>query len=311
MKTRTILAIVAVLLALGLIGTGIWGFGLKDKAASLTSANEKMSAEISDLNKLKKDLEAEVDELETAYTNLSQENSDLQTNVEEAEKKVKRREATIRSLRKELAKTNEVANETGSNLRYQITNLMNAKSALETSIRDLQSENDSLRNVAGQLQQDLSKARNENTELASLNKTMDDELARLTLANFKASAFRVEVQNKKGTKVTSKSRRARKLAVSFDLTGVPTEYQGVRPVYLVITDEKATPIKITNPIQAEVMVNGQTMQLQAAEAKEVNIEANQRLSFSHDLNEKLTSGYYRVVAYTDIGLLGATSFRLR
>ncbi|MEL6926433.1 MAG: hypothetical protein AAFO94_20485 [Bacteroidota bacterium] len=78
-----------------------------------------------------------------------------------------------------------------------------------------------------------------------------------------------------------------------------------------ITDEKATPIKLTNPIQAEVSVNGQTMQLQAAEAKEVNIEANQRLSFSHDLSEKLGSGYYRVVAYTDIGLLGATSFRLR
>ena len=85
----------------------------------------------------------------------------------------------------------------------------------------------------------------------------------------------------------------------------------MRPLYLVVTDDKGTPIKDSNPIQAKVVVNGQDMDIQAVKVQEVNIEESQRLSFSHDLEEKLTTGYYRVAVYTDIGLLGASSFRLR
>ena len=144
-----------------------------------------------------------------------------------------------------------------------------------------------------------------------MNNSIQDEVKKLTLANFKASAFRVEVEKKRGSKATAKSRKAKRIKVSFDLTNVPEEYQGVRPLYLVISDDKATPIKLDNPIKAQIQVNGQTTDIIAAESKEINVTDNQRLSFSHDLAEKLGSGYYRVALYTDIGLLGANSFRLR
>ncbi|MDX1667003.1 MAG: hypothetical protein R3350_07230 [Saprospiraceae bacterium] len=140
---------------------------------------------------------------------------------------------------------------------------------------------------------------------------MEEEVNRLTLANFKASAFQVELE-RKNDKVTSKARRARRIIITFDLTNVPEEYQGVRPLYLVINDEKATPIVSTeDAINTEVMINGEVVDLVAAEAKEVDIAENQRLAFTHDLSDKLEPGYYRAAVYTDIGLLGAASFRLR
>jgi len=139
---------------------------------------------------------------------------------------------------------------------------------------------------------------------------MQGEIENLTLANFKASAFQV-VLEKKNKKATAKSRRARRLKASFDLTEVPAKYQGVRPIYLVITDETSSPIKLDNPIKAQVMVNDQATDIIAAEQKEISIEANQRISFTHDLSSKLKKGYYRVIAYTDIGILGTSNFRLR
>ena len=145
--------------------------------------------------------------------------------------------------------------------------------------------------------------------LSNLNQTIQGELRRLTLANFKATAFQVEVEGRRPV-ATSRSGKARRVLVTFDLTGVPTEYQGIRPLYLVITNDKGVPVGGSD-IQAKSVVNGQVMDLLAVKAKDVNITANQRLSFTHDLEDRLRSGFYRVSVYTDIGLLGAASFRLQ
>ena len=139
---------------------------------------------------------------------------------------------------------------------------------------------------------------------------MEEELKKLTLSNFKASAFQVEVERKK-PKVTARARAARRVLVTFDLTEVPTEYHGIRPVYMAVTDKNGNPIQTDNPIQAKVVVNDQTMDLIAVKSKNVNVTESQRLSFTHDLSPRLASGYYRVSVYTDIGLLGSSTFRLR
>jgi integrase len=138
---------------------------------------------------------------------------------------------------------------------------------------------------------------------------MQSELKRLTLANFKASGFQVEVEARK-PKATATAGKARRVKVSFDLVDVPQEYQGLRPVYLVITDDKGVPIQGSN-IQSKAVVNGASMDIMAVKAKDVNITATQRLSFTHELEEKLRDGFYRVSAFTDIGMLGASSFRLQ
>lgn len=306
MKTRDIFIVVTVILSLLLLIAAWWGFSQRQTNQQLQSHNETLTKEISDLEELKVELQSEVDSLEMAYESLSLENDSLANSLTDAEMRLDKKDATI-------AKLNKSSNSSQaeiSNLRAEIQALLEAKAMLESSIIVLQAENDSLRIRTGSLEADLGTAKEENAALANLNRTMQGEMDRLTLANFKATAFQVEVEGRK-PKVTSKSKRAKRILVSFDLTNVPQIYQGVRPLYLVITNDKATPIKLENPIHATVSVNGQVNEILAAEAKEVKIEESQRLSFSHDLDDKLKSGFYRVIVYTDIGLLGASNFRLR
>lgn len=300
-KKGLIILIILLLLLLGWAGYSAYSNSNKNK--ELSAQNSTLSSQMADLNSLKDKLASEVDSLQTAYEALASENESLQTSKEEAEKTVAEKEAVIRKLQK------QTKSESG-NLKEQIQQLLADKTKLEQSIFQLQEENDSLRTLTGQLTADLAVSKSENQALTDLNSTIQEELKRLTLANFKASAFRVEVEQKK-PKVTAKSRRARRILISFDLMDVAPKYQGVRPVYLVITDDKGTPIKESNPVMAKVTVNGQNMDIQAVQAKEIDIEGSQRLSFAHDLEDKLKTGFYRVAVYTDVGLLGASSFRLR
>jgi prefoldin subunit 5 len=303
MNYRQGLTILIILLLLLLMGVGYWGYSNYNAKKEMETSNTELNAKIGDLTSLRDGLERQVDSLEQAYTSLAQENESLKGSAAEAQKKVAEQAAAIKKIRKQ--STSETAN-----LKAQIEDLLKAKAMLENSISSLREENDSLRMLTGQLTADLASAKSENEALATLNRTVQDELKRLTLANFKASAFRVEVERKK-PKATAKAGRARRILVSFDLTGVAQQYRGLRPLFLVITDDKGTPIKESTPIQAKVNVNGQDMDIQAVKKQEVNVVENQRLSFSHELEDKLKSGYYRVAVYTDIGLLGAASFRLQ
>lgn len=303
MKAKQGLTILAVILGILLLLTVWWGYQQSKERTNLLVQNEQMNAQLVDLESLKGDLEQEIDSLAEAYEVLASENETLQGSLTEAEDRASKNASAIRRLRgQNAAELN--------NLRGEIQQLLAVKAELESNINNLQMENDSLRTRTGVLEQDLNVAREENSALNTLNATIQDELKALTLANFKASAFQVELE-RKSSKVTSKSRRARRIRVTFDLTNVPEEYQGTKSLYLVITDETGTPIKTSNPIQASAVVNGQKMDLIAVKAKDVNVEGNQRLSFTHDLEEKLRAGYYRASVFTDIGLLGATSFRLR
>jgi peptidoglycan hydrolase CwlO-like protein len=303
MNSRQGLTIIIVILLLLLMGAAYWGYTTNQDKKALTEQNEQLNQQMGDLTALKENLQTEVDSLQNAYASLAEENESLQGSVDNAQHKIAEKEAIIRRLKKQTATAN-------NSLQVQIQELLGVKAELETSINNLQVENDSLFALTGQLTADLAQAKTENEALANLNKTIQEELKRLTLANFKASAFRVEVE-KRRPKATAKARRAKRLQVSFDLTGVVAKYQGVRPVYLVVTDDKGTPIKTENPIMAKVNVNNSLMDIQAVKEQDVNIGENQRLSFSYDLKEKLRPGYYRVAVYTDIGLLGAASFRLQ
>ncbi|MFT4759778.1 MAG: chromosome segregation ATPase [Paraglaciecola sp.] len=300
------LMILAVILALFLLGLGWYAWSLTADKKELTSQNTALNTEMSELNMLKADLESEVDSLESAFADLAEENQLLEGSLADAEQEIKNQNVATRRARRDV----KVAAEDNSGLRAQIEGLISAKSELQSQINSLQAENEALKLQNEELKGNLDNAQEENAALAAMNKTIQEEIGRLTLANFKAGAFRVEIK-KGNTKATAKSRRARKLAVSFDLTNVPEKYQGVKTLYLVVTDDKGTPIKNSNPINAEVKVNGQAMNISAVKTKEVNIGQSQRLSFDQDLENKLRSGYYRVAVYTDIGLLGASSVRLR
>jgi chromosome segregation ATPase len=303
MKQQQVLIAVAVILALLLIGSGIWGFQQSKARKSLESQNTELTGTVDELEELRAELVADVDSLTQEYYTVTEQNSELEGSLAQAQEAISQKEAAIRNIK---ASTSSEIN----SLRAQIQELIDLKAALESDISNVQAQNDSLRTVAGQLESDLQFAEEENEALSALNRSIEDEVDRLTLANFKASAFEVTME-KGNDKITAKARRARAIRTSFDLTNVPAEYQGLRTIYLVITDDKGNPIDAKNPIKAQTVANGQKMDIIAVKAKDEDITANQRLSFVYDLEDKLDPGYYRVAIYTDIGLLGASSVRLR
>lgn len=307
MNARNILAVIALILAILLAWTWNQKSGLSSTISEMETKNKDLSSKVGDLETLKSDLQAQVDSLATAYNDLSDENATLTTSIAAEKSRVRRKNAAI----KKIEAAQQVSISENNSLQAQISSLLAAKSQLEANISDLQSENADLRDKLGMAEASLTKAQDDNAALDKLNNAMQAEIGNLTLANFKASAFQVEVQKRRNEKVTAKSRLAKRIKASFDLTNVPEKYQGVRPIYLVITDETSNPIFLEAPIKATVSVNGQDSQIIAAEKKEVNIKENQRLSFNHKLGKRLKKGFYRIIAYTDIGVLGASTIRLR
>jgi len=311
MNARNVLGIVAAILALLLSWTTYKSCNLSKSIEEVEAKNVSLTQKVGDLEQLKTDLRTQVDSLETAYNSLSEENATLATSVEEEKARNRRKNATIKKLKAAQEASSVTAANENASLQAQISALLAAKSQLESNISDLQTENASLKDKLGMAEASLTKAQDDNSALDKLNKAMQSEISNLTLANFKATAFQVEIEKRRGQKVTAKSRLAKRIKATFDLTDVPEKYQGVRPIYLSITDATANPIYLENPIKATVSVNGQDSQIIAAEQKEINIKENQRVSFNHKLGKRLRKGFYRVVVYTDIGVLGASTIRLR
>ena len=279
---------------------------VESQVAGLTAKNTSLSSEIEGVQGLKAELEQQVRELEGKYSDLANENESLKGSVKDAKSEIYKRRNVITQLKEDMqAKDGEMAS-----LRAQISSLMGVKSQLESEITSLKTENANLKQENQKLVADLKISTEEKAELARLNATIQEEVANLTLDNFKANGFTVEVE-KGNTKATAKSRLAKKVSVSFDLVGVPEKYQGVRDLYLVITDESGVPIKKTNPIATTVSLNGQTTDIMAISKQSIDIAESQRLNFVHDLEEKLKKGFYRASVYSNIGLLGSSSFRLR
>lgn len=301
------LGIIALLLFLALIGTVIWGFGKANQVTELSEANVANEAEVEQMTLLRDRLAAEVETLSAQYTEVTATNEELQGQLTTAQQELRRTQSAYQRALKVNANDKEVAFE----MRKQIEDLITVRSDLERSIRVVASQNDSLLTANTLLKNRLGVSEDENRQLAELNRRMESEIGDLTLKNFKATAFQVDLLQRGGEKLTAKSGRVRRIVVSFDLTSVPAQYQGVRPLYLVITDQAGTPIGGTDIIPVKATVNGQQMDLKPVRSKDINVEDSQRINLTYDLEDKLASGFYRAQVFTDIGLLGASSFRLR
>lgn len=292
-----------VILAVLFIAAVIWGLTQNSQRKELEGVREELEGTVQELEGLRTDLLSEVDSLQGEYTVLAEQNGELQGDLTQAQETIAQKEAAIRNIR---AKSSSEVNA----LRAEIQELMSLKDELQTNIQGLVAENESLREAMGLMEGELTASQEEIEQLNNIRKTIEEENDRLTLENFKAAAFQVELE-KGNEKVTSKARRVRTIRVSFDLTGVPDDLQGLRTLYLTINDDKGTPIAAVNPVQTKTIVNNQEMPIIAVKAKDVDIAENQRLSFVYDLEEKLDPGYYRVSIFTEIGMLGSSSIRLR
>lgn len=311
MNKRTLTAI-AIILGLLFLGSLFWGLSNNSK---LTEANAQMSEEVDQLSLLRDKLTREVDSLGTAYEAAAADNVELQGQLAEAQDQAKRALYDMRQAQKSRRNDNEVAYQ----MRVQIEDLIQTRATLERSISELKAENDQLRKDNVSLRRDLSEAKTQayNFEkkadnLETMTKSMEAEIERMTLGAFKATAIQVDLfRGNKGTKVTSDASRVKRMNVSFDLVDVPSEFLGVRPIYLVLTDQSGTPVVSQNPVRAKVIVNGAEMDLIALEGRDVNVERTQRISFTHELDVKLAAGFYRAQIFTDLGLLGSANVQLR
>ncbi|MEZ4984746.1 MAG: hypothetical protein R2795_06880 [Saprospiraceae bacterium] len=297
------LTIAVVVLALALLGSLIWGFNKNSEANTLETDNAEVKEALDAMTQLRDQLAREVDSLAGEYDLLASENVELNGQLAGSRDELANVQAALsKAKRNSAAEIND--------LRAQIEALQSARGDLQSSISALETENASLREQMGILETDLASSRQQNEQLTNLATSMEGEIKKLTYDNFKASGFQVTPEVNRGNP-TSKSGRARRVVVSFDVANVPAEFQGVRPLYLTITDDKGTPIPRTKYINTSIVVNGQRQDIMAVEAREENLGADQRITFTHELENKLDEGYYRAAIYTDIGFLGSAQFRMQ
>lgn len=301
-KTGFIVAIV--LLAIALIGTLIWGSGNSSEVDQLESDKMAINASLEEMTELRDVLAAEVDSMVMEYGQLATENNNLQGQMAQSQEELNVAKSALSRAR------NSAASQL-KDLRNQIQELQDAKQGLQLNMDRMMAQNDSLRQEIGVLEGNLAMSAEENNMLNEMNIQKGNQIDDLTYKSFKATSFEISPQVKGGN-ASSKSSRVRRITASFDLENVPDAYQGTRPIYLVITDATGTPIPRTDYVSTTIRpMNGQPQDIMAVEVKEEELAASQRLTFTHELENKLDAGSYTLSAYTDIGLLGSSTFRLR
>lgn len=289
-----------------LIISAILGYFFWQKSRNMISESQERQATLDSLTQVKAVIESELDSLSMAYSNLRTENESLQGKVTNTASIIEQKEITIKQIKASSAKNLE-------ELRKQVSDLQKAKTEYETIVTVLRQENEQLKAENARLTGENEQLKGEKQQLSGqvtdLAKQLEEQIRKTQSATFKASSFRVEVE-RRNDKLTTKARRARELLVSFDLADVPQPYQGPQKLYLVITDDKGVPIAAKNPTKTTVYAPTGPVEIMAQQVKQVVLESTQRMSFAHQLEDKLKSGNYVVAIYCDKGLLGASSFRV-
>lgn len=303
MNNRTVSIAAIVLFLLTLIGV----IYLWTQNKQLKQSNETYISEVDSLTSVKYELLGEIDSIQGAFERMSVRSDSLSGSLAKAEQTI----SELNRIRRKSSADLE-------SLRREINQLRSLKGDLEATVAQLQEDNQRLTAENEQLTVQLEESETRNEQLTSItqdlqeaNQSLLDEMNRLKAASVKANGFQVDVLRNSG-KPTTSGRRADVIEASFDVTDVPREYQGLHTVYLIISDANGTPIQSLNPVRARLTVNGEVAEIEAQQAKEVNLTTSQRLSFKHEIQERrLTPGYYRVAIYSDMGFLGSAGFQLR
>ncbi len=289
-----------------LILSAILGWFFWQKSRTVLSESKERQILLDSLTNVKLKIERELDSLSYAYSDLRTENESLQGKVTNTAALIEQKEIVIKQIKASNAKNLE-------ELRKQVEDLQKTKTEYETIITVLRQENAQLKEENARLTGENEQLKGEKEQLSGqvtdLAKQLEEQIRKTQSATFKASSFRVEVE-RRNDKLTTKAKRARELLVSFDLADVPQPFQGPQKLYLVITDDKGSPVASKNPTKTTVYAPTGPVEIMAQQVKQVVLESTQRMSFVHKLEEKLKSGNYVVAIYCDKGLLGASSFRL-
>lgn len=302
---RTYGIVMTVLFILALAGFLITYFGKNKVIAETSSERDELLIE-------RTNLERDLDSLQNVLQLASAENDSLEGSLSELQSLIQEKDALVSRLRAQSANT-------AKGLQNEINQLRQLRGELEGAIGQLQEENATLRAENKRLTAENEQLTTERGQLSSqvedlnkFNQTLQDQVAKLTRAGIKASAFRVDVETR-SDKLTAKARRTREIAITFDLVDLPEEYQGEHTLYLVLTDVNGAllPIEGTMTSANIPTPSGNALQIQAQQTKDVNLSRAQRLSFNYPVEDRLKAGTYVATVYADFGILGSSSFRLR
>lgn len=300
---QRIISIIAILLLVVSTAVGIYFWR---KASNAGAENSRLTESVESLEAEKLRLEQQLDSLSLSYNDLRTENEDLSGKLASSSDLIAQKDAALKKIK---SQNKRQLNE----LRTQVEELRHLKIEYETLITAIQVENEQLKAENQRLTDENQQLQSENSNLSGqvddLAKKLEDQIRKTQSAKFKASSFRVEV-GRRNDKLTVRAKKAREVTVSFDLIDVPSNYQGAQHLYLSITDDKGQPIAAANPIKTTVEAPSGTISIVAQQVKAVSLGETQRLSFNYKLDEKLKRGNYVAAIYCNVGLLGASSFRL-
>jgi chromosome segregation ATPase len=288
-NTKSIIGLAAVLLLFA-IGWGIYqSFAKQEKVRTIKMLDTKVVS----LENQRDSMKIRVDSLEKIYAQVSKDYVVLEDAIDKAKKEIRQKEAIIRNLKK--SNSAEV-----DSLTRKVEEMLSSQKDLLITIEELDVEKMNL----------LTKMKEARKEMNSLSARLDQEMYNLDKAHFVGTSFRADIE-KRNDKVTAKARRAREIKITFELNNVPERFHGIQPIYLVITDEKSTPITTNTANKAIVEINNQKVELLAQEIKEIDITKDQSIFFLYELDDKLEAGVYSATVYATVGILGSVSFQLR
>ncbi len=289
-----LLAIIFMLLSAGL---GVWSWS--ELTENRTSQARQQAVMVDSLLQVKSGLESNLDQLERSFSNLSADNNWLSEQLATATNIIAEKDSVIQAV-----KGQQVRNEAA--LRAQVQRLQTVKDRYEAVIAVLNQQNADLTAENGRLHgaTDLLSA-----QVSELGQQLEAHIRRNLLAQYKATAFRVEL-TRRNDKLTVRARRTRELNIIFELNSVPPNYQGNQQLYLVITDDQGRPIASKNPVQTTLRTNKGPLAIVAQATQMQNVMESQQIVLAYALEDRLKRGTYIVSVYSEKGLLGVASFRL-
>lgn len=294
------IALLAILLLL-VVGTlGIWSWMRYSELDSMRQLEATQHETMLDsLLQVKNGLENNLDQLQTDFTALSTENDTLAERLATTTNIVAEKERAIQEIKGQNIREEKA-------LREQVQRLQTIKDRYETIITVLNRKNAALTVENAQL-----RGANDSLymEISDLGKQMEAQIRKTLSAQYKATAFRLEMV-RRNDKPTIRAKRTRELRVHFELNHVPPAYQGNQQLYLVITTDMGVPISSPNPIEASINTEKGNSSIVAQMAQNQKITENQRLQLTYKLEDRLKKGTYIVSVFSEKGLLGVASFRL-
>lgn len=251
------------------------------------------------LVRVKTDLSTELENLQASFYGMSLENDSLAERLARSTNILEEKDRTIQEIRGKSLREERV-------LRTQVQQLQTLKDRYETIIAILTNKNAALSAENARLR---GTADSLSGQVSDLGQRLAAQIQKTQSAQFKATAFRVEMA-RRNDKLTTKARRTRELTVLFELNNVPPEYQGDQKIYLAITDDRGVPIASKNPIYANIKGEKGVLEIVAQAFLQQMVAEKQSLSMVYRLDDKLKKGTYVVSVYSEKGLLGVATFRL-